>query len=94
MNVTLSELDGATQQNAALVEESLAAVVSLGEQAQRLTRSVDVFRLRDAEQDASEGVIEMEVEPAGAGAAPGWPVRRAGAPRRPRAHPVYVAGVV
>ncbi|KQV90356.1 hypothetical protein ASD15_23935 [Massilia sp. Root351] len=96
VNHTLSELDGATQQNAALVEQSLAALVSLGEQAQRLTRSVDVFRLRDTQQDASEGVIDMALEPAPAAAAPGWPVRRAGAPRRPRAaaHPVYVAGVV
>jgi methyl-accepting chemotaxis protein len=83
VNLTLSELDGATQRNAALVEESLAAVASLGEQAQRLTRSVDVFRLGDAQQDARAGVIEMEA----AGAA--VPRRRLAAAR-----PVYVAGVV
>jgi methyl-accepting chemotaxis protein len=84
VNQTLSELDGATQQNASLVEESLAAVVSLGEQAQRLTRSVDVFRLRDAEQE--EGVIEMDSSPAPARS----PARRAQAPVRP----AYVAGGV
>jgi methyl-accepting chemotaxis protein len=84
LNATLAELDGATQQNATLVEESLAATLSLGEQAQRLTRSVDLFRLRDAEPD--ESVIDMAV-PA---AAPARGPLRGGAVRRP----VYVAGVV
>ena len=87
VNHTLSSLDGATQQNAALVEESLAAVVSLGEQAQRLTRSVHVFRLHGAEPE--EGVIEMEGGPA-AQERPARTARRAGAAVRP----VYVAGVV
>ena len=94
VNRTLAELDGATQLNAALVEESLAAVMSLGEQAQRLTRSVDVFRLRDQELDAGDGVIEMESAPV----AHGGTVRRAAQGRRAvamaSARPVYVAGVV
>ncbi|MCW7537007.1 methyl-accepting chemotaxis protein [Aquabacterium sp. A7-Y] len=41
----VTRLDGMTQQNAALVEESAAAATSLQEQAQQLLRSVQAFRL-------------------------------------------------
>ncbi|MBA4265933.1 MAG: methyl-accepting chemotaxis protein [Comamonadaceae bacterium] len=41
----VSQMDMATQQNAALVEESAAASASLTEQAQRLVQAVSVFRL-------------------------------------------------
>jgi methyl-accepting chemotaxis protein len=41
----VSQMDMATQQNAALVEESAAASASLTDQAQRLVRAVSVFRL-------------------------------------------------
>ncbi len=41
----MGELDGMTQQNAALVEESSAAATSLREQAARLTHAVGQFRL-------------------------------------------------
>jgi methyl-accepting chemotaxis protein len=40
-------MDQATQQNAALVEESAAAAESLKLQAQRLVEAVAVFRLPD-----------------------------------------------
>ncbi|MGV7206528.1 methyl-accepting chemotaxis protein [Oxalobacteraceae bacterium A2-2] len=83
VNASLAELDGNTQQNAALAEESLAATVSLSGQAQRLARSVDLFRLADP---AGQDVIEMEavrkVRPPRAARQP--------APRRP----AYVAGLV
>ncbi|WP_458038888.1 methyl-accepting chemotaxis protein [Pantoea ananatis] len=41
----VTEMDGVTQQNAALVQESAAAAASLEEQAQHLTHSVSAFRL-------------------------------------------------
>jgi hypothetical protein len=43
----VSQMDVATQQNAALVEESAAAAASLNEQAQRLVQAVSVFRLAE-----------------------------------------------
>ncbi|MEG0677125.1 MAG: methyl-accepting chemotaxis protein [Comamonas sp.] len=51
VNQAVSNLDQMTQQNAALVEESSAAALSMQEQAQRLSEVVSVFRLgsRDAE---------------------------------------------
>jgi len=44
MNESVVQLDQMTQQNAALVEQSAAAAIALKDQAQRLTRAVDVFR--------------------------------------------------
>ena len=41
----VSQLDQATQQNAALVEQSAAAAESLNQQATRLTALVGAFRL-------------------------------------------------
>jgi len=43
---SVTQLDQATQQNAALVEEAAAAASSLRDQADVLTRAVSVFRLR------------------------------------------------
>jgi methyl-accepting chemotaxis protein len=45
VNGAVGELDGMTQHNAALVEQSTAAAMSLREQAQRLTALVGRFRL-------------------------------------------------
>jgi methyl-accepting chemotaxis protein len=45
VNSTVSELDHATQQNAALVEESAAAAESLKDQSQRLSGMVAAFKL-------------------------------------------------
>jgi methyl-accepting chemotaxis protein len=44
----VAEIDGVTQQNAALVEESAAAASSMREQATRLTEAVSGFRLAGA----------------------------------------------
>ena len=41
----VSQMDQATQQNAALVEESAAAAESLRQQALKLVQSVSAFRL-------------------------------------------------
>jgi methyl-accepting chemotaxis protein len=72
VNRTLAEMDSATQQNATLVEESLAATVSLHEQAERLARSVSLFKLNEAEDDLT--VIDM---PAAEKSRPGKPSRLA-----------------
>ncbi len=45
INRAITQMDGATQQNAALVEQAAAAAQSLRDQATRLTMSVSVFRL-------------------------------------------------
>jgi methyl-accepting chemotaxis protein len=45
VNEAVTQMDGATQQNAALVEEAAAASQSLQEQAGRLTEAVAVFKL-------------------------------------------------
>ena len=45
MNQAVSNLDQMTQQNAALVEESSAAAMSMNEQAQRLAQVVAVFNV-------------------------------------------------
>jgi methyl-accepting chemotaxis protein len=45
VNRAISEMDGVTQQNAALVEEASAAAVSLQQQADALTAAVSVFKL-------------------------------------------------
>jgi methyl-accepting chemotaxis protein len=45
VNCAISEMDGVTQQNAALVEEASAAAVSLQQQADALTAAVSVFKL-------------------------------------------------
>lgn len=41
----VTEMDGVTQQNAALVQQSAAAAASLEEQAQQLSRSISSFSL-------------------------------------------------
>jgi methyl-accepting chemotaxis protein len=45
VNASVGELDQATQQNAALVEEIAATAESLRSHARRLVQSVEVFRL-------------------------------------------------
>ncbi|QBK05125.1 HAMP domain-containing protein [Hylemonella gracilis] len=50
----ISQMDGATQQNAALVEQMAAAAVSLRTQAQDMVRSVNVFKLATSESSVAE----------------------------------------
>lgn len=47
VNQAVSHLDNATQQNAALVEQSAAAATLLREQAARLAQTVGEFKLED-----------------------------------------------
>ncbi|MBJ7221143.1 MULTISPECIES: methyl-accepting chemotaxis protein [unclassified Brenneria] len=48
INLAVGQIDTTTQQNAALVEESAAAALSLQDQAHSLTRTVSVFNLGSA----------------------------------------------
>ena len=62
VNDAIAEIDGTTQQNAALVEQASAAARSMAEQARLLNELARRFRLRDAgsvrarQQDADVGV--------------------------------------
>ncbi|OAX57979.1 chemotaxis protein [Xanthomonas translucens pv. poae] len=72
---TVMQLDEATQQNAALVEEATAAAKSMEDQASDLTRAVAVFRLAGAAQPLAAAVSRPLVAPP--------PVRPAVAARAP-----------
>ena len=50
VNLSIIEMDGMTQQNAALVEEAAAAAQSLQDQASELARVVSIFKLSEGEQ--------------------------------------------
>jgi methyl-accepting chemotaxis protein len=45
INRQVEEMDGMTQQNAALVEQAAAAAASLRDQSQRLSQAVAVFKV-------------------------------------------------
>jgi methyl-accepting chemotaxis protein len=50
VNVAITQMDGITQENAALVEQAAAAAASMQDQAQQLARLVDTFKLAPAGQ--------------------------------------------
>jgi methyl-accepting chemotaxis protein len=54
INLSIIEMDGMTQQNAALVEEAAAAFQSLQDQAAELQRVVSIFKLADGEEAVAE----------------------------------------
>lgn len=58
VNQTITQMDEATQQNAALVEEATAAARAMEEQAAELSRAVSQFRLsRTTTSDARPPVV-------------------------------------
>ncbi|WP_409307855.1 methyl-accepting chemotaxis protein [Pectobacterium sp. B1J-3] len=59
----VSEMDGVTQQNAALVQESAAAAASLEEQARLLTEAVSVFRLPVTRNSHALSPVEKHGKP-------------------------------
>ena len=65
VNAAVSQMDGMTQQNAALVEQSSAAAESLHVQAERLQRSVAYFRL-DAQAVSAVALAAGKRSPAAA----------------------------
>ncbi|GAB7269448.1 methyl-accepting chemotaxis protein [Dickeya ananatis] len=58
INLAIGQIDTTTQQNAALVEESAAAALSLQEQAQTLAKTVSVFKLNNS--GAAKGTLRRE----------------------------------
>jgi methyl-accepting chemotaxis protein len=52
VNLSIIEMDGMTQQNAALVEQAAAAFQSLQDQAAELQRVVSIFKLAEGEEPA------------------------------------------
>ncbi len=81
INQSITSMDDATQQNAALVEEAAAAAKSLQDQAARLAEVVSVFKLDESEiAPASDAAPRHTVPRARAPVAPARPVRRVAAP--------------
>jgi methyl-accepting chemotaxis protein len=54
VNLSIIEMDGMTQQNAALVEQAAAAFQSLQDQAAELQRVVSIFKLAEGEEAVAE----------------------------------------
>jgi methyl-accepting chemotaxis protein len=98
VNGAVNNLDQMTQQNAALVEQSAAAAESLREQAQRLSASMQVFRLSAAHAQAhAQAQASTPAKPfrpvaAASGSAARAPSRPIAAPaRKPLATPAAAA---
>jgi methyl-accepting chemotaxis protein len=56
VNLSIIEMDGMTQQNAALVEQAAAAFQSLQDQAAELQRVVSIFKLAEGEEPAADPI--------------------------------------
>jgi hypothetical protein len=72
VNEAVTQMDGTTQQNAALVEQAAAASQALQEQAGRLTEAVAVFKLA--------GNVESAARVGVSASAPAAPAKRLAAP--------------
>ena len=75
VNRAIIEMDGATQQNAALVEEAAAAAQSMQDQAATLANMVDTFKINDADL-ALPGMRDAARVPARTGAKAPAPAKR------------------
>jgi len=69
VNTSIIEMDGMTQQNAALVEEAAAAAQSLQDQAAELARVVSIFKLEEGEQFQFDAPAPVAAAPAATGTA-------------------------
>ncbi|PWF45096.1 methyl-accepting chemotaxis protein [Massilia glaciei] len=87
VNFAVGQMDGMTQQNAALVEQAAAAAGSLHEQTVRLSLAVSVFKIDEAQTDAAE---ELEAQ-AAADASLAEDRRAQGSPMRPLSRPATQA---
>ena len=70
INRSVAEMDNATQQNAALVEQSTAASATLNEQAHGLSRIVGLFRLHRADARAQNTPAAAPLDAAGVASLP------------------------
>jgi methyl-accepting chemotaxis protein-1 (serine sensor receptor) len=66
----ITQMDGLTQQNVALVEEAAAAADALNERAHGLTRVVSVFKLDGAQAPAAGSARAVQARPIAKAAAP------------------------
>ncbi|WP_413672696.1 methyl-accepting chemotaxis protein [Massilia cellulosiltytica] len=84
VNQAIVQMDGVTQQNAALVEESAAATRAMHEQAQALAGLVEVFRVEAKAQPAPKPALPSarRAAPAAAPAPPARPARKPVAARK------------
>ena len=74
VNGAIGQMDEATQQNAALVEQAGAAAASLGDEAATLSRIVSIFKLGDAGPSLTAGaVVRRPAKPPRAVVAPAQP---------------------
>ncbi len=68
VNLTVTQMDETTQQNAALVEEATAAARSMEEQAGELTQAVSIFKIQAerpaAIRPAAPAVLQPKSKPA------------------------------
>ena len=89
INGTVGSLDQMTQQNAALVEQSAAAAESLRDQAQRLSQSMQVFRLSGGGHGAVPVSVPARPAPTTSRISPAAPAvpRSVAAARKPLASP-------
>ena len=86
VNITMGQLDQATQQNAALVEESAAAAESLRDQAQRLSEIISVFQVGQIERPKASAP-RPAAKPSGGPSASTAPVPAPKAGAQPAAAP-------
>ncbi|KTT69734.1 methyl-accepting chemotaxis protein [Sphingomonas endophytica] len=77
INTAVAEMDGVTQQNAAMVEEATAAARSLASEVDQMSRQIARFRVGDARTAPASPVHELQQRVAGA-------VRRGGRTAPPR----------
>jgi len=84
VNQAIVQMDGVTQQNAALVEDSAAATRAMHEQAQALAGLVEVFRVQAKAQPAPKPALPSarRAAPAAAPAPPARPARKPVAARK------------
>ena len=87
----IAQMDQATQQNAALVEESAAAAESLRDQAQQLVQVVAVFRLDGVEGAAKARAVAPAAHVTAAKPKAAAPVRKPSPVARPAAPPTPAA---
>ncbi len=87
VNLSIIEMDGMTQQNAALVEQAAAAFQSLQDQAAELQRVVGTFKLADGEEAASAEAAPAPVATRALAARPAKPQAAPAQLKRPAAKP-------
>ena len=64
VNLAITNMDEATQQNAALVEQAAAAATSMEEQANNLNQAVSIFKLNDSDSGNNAGAPQITAKPA------------------------------